>query len=612
MNLYPARTARNNENAYRTSKCLCPGNPAYARKNDRAPLSNIQDVANRNQYLTANYNQNFPVPCRSKSVSFADKLMPIEPQVRPKLIHPRAESTRIGPSIKHPLAQLGSVASVRPVQRHDYQNSISTRPRAGSCRCPQNSTKVSEYEEVIYGAGNDEVFLQPSRSQITRKAESYTSEYYVSSIGHYKNKQSINPPAIVYTKAPANSRFRQSLESTGVRARTPNTLSVLQRRNCSSTSSLSRPENTSNGLITLPSQHFVTFTQDTLKTTLGSSLGKVTIVRDSSIYSEEDRSFVNGDKFFQDIEQGKGRITKKIPVCSPLTVNFPLRRSSSLNDSEYTRKPAVKTTLRRRSSIKNIPYPLHYSPEYKKDIIVYSYKYANNFLLEAKWIESYVDKRFRTFTVNWLLQVTEFVIPHFAPVYYMAVRLFDYSIINLRLRKVQYQLTAVVALWISMKYLDNTVLLKVPKIYSLCSGQYSKEQILSMERVILKSVNFSLNISDPLDFLHYYLYSQNMENRELLIHGCTFVLECATLFDNYSLAKSHFMVASVLYLAYKVIFKRNDISTRFLDVERNSVEQYAENVLALNVRCVIIENYEPVNKYLTTEKLEVAKKFFDV
>ncbi|KAF7273541.1 hypothetical protein GWI33_013757 [Rhynchophorus ferrugineus] len=276
------------------------------------------------------------------------------------------------------------------------------------------------------------------------------------------------------------------------------------------------------------------------------------------------------------------------------------------------RQPAVKSTLKRRSSTnRKVVFPLLLSPDYLEDIIAYNHSNKDQLLLDVTWVESYMDRRSRTFMVNWILELTQYALPDFEPALFMAVRIFDYAIMKLKLIKQSYQLAALVSMWLCVKYLGVNTIIKVPKLHMLGSGKYTKGEILAMEISVLQSLNFCFNVPDPLIFLHSYLITAKIEDDETLKYSTMFVMECTTLFDVFSVGDPALLAASALCFAYKVLNKDTTLEIDYRWYQLKDVQSYM-GVMAQSVRTVISYNFEPAKKYRTMEKLRVVEYFQNV
>ncbi|KAF7273540.1 hypothetical protein GWI33_013757 [Rhynchophorus ferrugineus] len=348
-------------------------------------------------------------------------------------------------------------------------------------------------------------------------------------------------------------------------------------------------------------------TYDTLPST-----NYVTLSENSTLSSTRSSSFANSTMYYQNIP----KVIRTEPTTVPSRVVVP---SKSTHTSKCItlqvngeRQPAVKSTLKRRSSTnRKVVFPLLLSPDYLEDIIAYNHSNKDQLLLDVTWVESYMDRRSRTFMVNWILELTQYALPDFEPALFMAVRIFDYAIMKLKLIKQSYQLAALVSMWLCVKYLGVNTIIKVPKLHMLGSGKYTKGEILAMEISVLQSLNFCFNVPDPLIFLHSYLITAKIEDDETLKYSTMFVMECTTLFDVFSVGDPALLAASALCFAYKVLNKDTTLEIDYRWYQLKDVQSYM-GVMAQSVRTVISYNFEPAKKYRTMEKLRVVEYFQNV
>ncbi|XP_050308737.1 uncharacterized protein LOC126745086 isoform X2 [Anthonomus grandis grandis] len=625
MSKIPQSRVTFKENFNIVIKCPCSGSGHLVRRNERPVLANIQGEAIRNQHLSV---QNHAT--RRKSDSCYSK---ISPSANVCFLQ-RAESTislsstRKIPTIKEPTKT--AIPQYSRTQRH----------------LPTRSSSISSYDSVYNQHQNSHAKIATETSTIKRKQVanccSTTSNIPIAASTFLQSaKQSAssetslvrtnnrcpagtNHEARNLTSQPSGVSSGSALRAGSINSTVEKTLkpccsseaSAVSQRGCSSTSQKR------NG--TLPPQHFVTLTQDSLNPTAYSEIdslvvGKVTMVRNSSFIPVDiTPNFVDGKKYFKAIDQGKCASTKTVSVVPPIDVVFPVRRSNIISDSfsenDGTRRPAVKMSLRAQNKKNQAVFPLLYSPQYIEDIIAYSDSNKFRFLIQKNMMEAYMHKRQRNVVANWLLQLCDFAVPQFSPIYYMSVRLFDYSIIRLKIRSNYYQLVAAASFWIAVKYLHQDKILKVSKLQAFCKGHCTKGEIYSMEKKILGAACFCLNMADPLDFLYYFLKMANLETVELLLYGSEYILQCATLFETYCTTECRFIAACSVYFALTHCCPdvMESLYQHLLNVLRYSVshmEQFIEEVLKRNLRIVITDKLAVYEHFMRAERLYVAKFF---
>ncbi|XP_030759563.1 uncharacterized protein LOC115884973 isoform X2 [Sitophilus oryzae] len=367
---------------------------------------------------------------------------------------------------------------------------------------------------------------------------------------------------------------------------------------------------------TLPAQHFITLTQEE-STSSSRFLGNIEYTRDTWYFCDEE-PFIDGAMFFQGVLARNSRNSDTtVPISSLPTVEAVPVRSVFNSFQVKNHKPAVKSTLNRRSTTnRQIPFPLLLCPNYLQDIVQYLYQNRYNYLLKMEWLNTFVDTRVRTASVNRLLEITDNYLQTSETVYlyFMAVRIFDYSIVSLKLKNNSYTLASLVSLWISAKFYGMNRSIKATHLHTFSGGKYSKSQILSMERAVLSSLDFCLNIADPLIFLYGYLVSLNLENDQKLIYASTFAMECCTLYEPYPVTDPVLLAASSLYVAYRTLnstiegLESEEYCQRY---KLKDIEWYVDTVLTPCIRMTVKKHYLPIERYSTIEKLQISKVFLD-
>ncbi|CAH0551930.1 unnamed protein product [Brassicogethes aeneus] len=203
-----------------------------------------------------------------------------------------------------------------------------------------------------------------------------------------------------------------------------------------------------------------------------------------------------------------------------------------------------------------------YTLEYLDDIITYEFTQETKYLLTKSTIESNKDGSLRIVVVDWLIKLLDHLEIN-QSVYLAAIRIFDK--IKLHFKKMEYQLVIITSLWIAFKYNNNSDVITVHKLFSLCKGKFSTNQIKEMELTMLKLLDFDLNISNPLDFLYFYLKKENLENDKKIECASNFIIEFSTLFPQYPSILPSLVADAALVLAKSFLN---------CDVRRDSHFQY--------------------------------------
>ncbi|XP_019880486.2 G2/mitotic-specific cyclin-A [Aethina tumida] len=267
----------------------------------------------------------------------------------------------------------------------------------------------------------------------------------------------------------------------------------------------------------------------------------------------------------------------------------------------------MKKLLKRHSSSKLLkdeskPYFIDiYTTEYLESIIFHEFIGENKYL-----IENDVIYHNRTEIVDWLVMIMDLLDIH-QSTFHTAVRIFDY--VCTKISSDKYQLIGICALWIALKnHGTNGSPLLVHKIFSLCNGKYSNNQILSMEHTILKVINFDLVISNPLNFLYFYLKECQLECNKELELATNFILECSSLFPQYASTIPSLIAEAALCLGMMLL----ECDLKVLHNSRyNSSEelQYHSNLMLAQLKLVARSEFpyrEVIGRYSAQHYLNIS------
>ncbi|XP_060532341.1 uncharacterized protein LOC132705619 isoform X2 [Cylas formicarius] len=571
-----AQVVKNEENRA-DEKNIYNSRAKYTRKDRRPALAPLQDVAiSCNDYLSVN--SKVQVVKRSKSIS--------EPSTRngpPK--------TRQIPFIKEPLnplryeparpksSNLQTVQSChcKKAKSLGFDVSAASSSKRANPKSITNSLQSGKYTE-LYQLG-----ATPEDRNVSLKRSPSHSQEWIKSTVHLKYPKT--------TKASiTQSVSREDRSIPDIRIHNSTLINCVESQNVNEDLE-SRSSNLSPDLEMLEQCRNIQYT------------------REFSELPNEDTSFQSASRYF---DNNFHAIQPKF-VKSPITLNIPLRRSSNISEKFETcniKKLIARRKLKSRREIRDsFLHPIIYNAEYIEDIVQYFYTINSKFILSVELVEQRVHKSVRSSIVNWLMQINEiFTSSNSDVVFFTAVRLFDWIVIALKLRNTGYQLAAIASYWISTKYLDNLTM-KIPKLFALCDGKYSKSEILSMEINILQKIKFCLDMTNPLDFLYYYLNTFSFEDIELLEYAARFIIDCCCLFETFMIKDSSFVAAASLVLAYKTICRSQQLLLTFKRHKIAELEAYANKVLVTNIRYSILANYEPISKYSNPEKRNVYQYF---
>lgn len=189
------------------------------------------------------------------------------------------------------------------------------------------------------------------------------------------------------------------------------------------------------------------------------------------------------------------------------------------------------------------------SPVYALAIFEYMRARQNVFPI-SKYMSSQkeVTAEMRAVLVDWMVEVQEnFELNH--ETLYLAVKLVDLYLQAKEIGKDTLQLIGASAIFIAAKF-DERHPPGIDDFMYICDDAYTRNQMLAMERSLLHTVGFDINIPISYRFLRRYAKCSktNMQTLTLARFVLELSLQCYDLIDQ----KDSLMAASALWLAFKM------------------------------------------------------------
>ncbi|XP_035180749.1 G2/mitotic-specific cyclin-B3-like [Oxyura jamaicensis] len=207
-----------------------------------------------------------------------------------------------------------------------------------------------------------------------------------------------------------------------------------------------------------------------------------------------------------------------------------LRKTLPTEDSEESEKDSVPEEPVQVPEPQDIdkeqlgdPYA---NAQYAKDIFDYMREREEKFLLP-----DYMDKQvdisgdMRAILVDWMVEVQEnFELNH--ETLYLAVKLVDHYLVEVVSMKDKLQLIGSTAILIASKFEERCPPCVDDFLY-ICDDAYKREELVAMEKSILRTLNFDINIPIPYRFLRRFAKCAraNMETLTLARFLCEMTLQ---------------------------------------------------------------------------------------
>ncbi|CAL9016498.1 unnamed protein product [Prunus brigantina] len=164
-----------------------------------------------------------------------------------------------------------------------------------------------------------------------------------------------------------------------------------------------------------------------------------------------------------------------------------------------------------------------------------------NFML----IQADITPHMRGILVNWLIEV-HFKFELMQETLYLMVTLLDQYLSQVTIKKDEMQLVGLTALLLASKYEDFWHP-RVKELISISAESYTRDQVLRMEKLMLKKLKFRLNAPTPYVFMLRFLKAA--QSKPKLEHLAFYLIELCLVEYEASRFKPSLLCAAALYVA---------------------------------------------------------------
>ncbi|KAI6699110.1 hypothetical protein NL676_019229 [Syzygium grande] len=185
--------------------------------------------------------------------------------------------------------------------------------------------------------------------------------------------------------------------------------------------------------------------------------------------------------------------------------------------------------------------------EYVDDIYEYYWNTEAHSACLANYmsIQTDITPSMRGILINWLIEVHfKFDLMH--ETLYLMVTLLDRYLSQVSIQKKEMQLVGLTALLLSSKYEDFWHP-RIKDLISISAESYTREQMLGMEKSILKQLKFRLNLPTPYVFMLRFLKAAHSDKK--LEHLAFYLIELCLVEYEALEFKPSLLCASALYVA---------------------------------------------------------------
>ncbi|KAL4597851.1 hypothetical protein ACB092_11G018100 [Castanea dentata] len=160
-------------------------------------------------------------------------------------------------------------------------------------------------------------------------------------------------------------------------------------------------------------------------------------------------------------------------------------------------------------------------------------------------IQTDITAHMRGILINWLIEV-HFKFDLMQETLYLMVTLLDRYLSQASVKKNEMQLVGLTALLLASKYEDFWHP-RVKDLISISAESYTRDQMLAMERLILKQLKFRLNVATPYVFMLRFLKAAQADSK--LEHLAFYLIELCLVEHESLKFKPSLLCASALYVA---------------------------------------------------------------
>lgn len=243
---------------------------------------------------------------------------------------------------------------------------------------------------------------------------------------------------------------------------------------------------------------------------------------------------------------------------------------------------------------------------YALDIFGYLKEREEHFLI-SDYIgrQTSLTKWMRSLLVDWMVEVQEsFELNH--ETLYLAVKIVDLYLSKETISKDSLQLLGAAALFLSSKYEENNPPLTEDFLY-ICDGAYTDKQLIRMEKLVFRTINFNLGIPLSYRFLRRYARAGKIPMSTLTL--ARYILELSLMDYATIQFRDSKSAAAALFIALRMNDEPgwNDTLEFYSGYK---IDDFANIVFAFNV-IVARKPKDPINtirkKYSHSVFLAVAK-----
>ncbi|CAG9330947.1 unnamed protein product [Blepharisma stoltei] len=188
-----------------------------------------------------------------------------------------------------------------------------------------------------------------------------------------------------------------------------------------------------------------------------------------------------------------------------------------------------------------------------------------------------INEKMRAMLIDWLVEV-HLKFKLFPETLYLTINLIDRFLEKEPVKRQKLQLVGITAMFIACKYEESCPPL-VKDFAHITDRAYSAEEILLMERMILRVLDFRITLPSPFRFVE--IYSQDFDLSSQNVHLIRYLIELSFIEYKMIRYQPSLLAASAIYLSRKILQRGMELSFDTSPYKEDSLKLCAKDMCIL-------------------------------
>lgn len=219
-----------------------------------------------------------------------------------------------------------------------------------------------------------------------------------------------------------------------------------------------------------------------------------------------------------------------------------------------------------------------------------------------------INEKMRAILLDWLIEVhLKFKLQQ--ETFFLTINLIDRYLDKKTIQRTKLQLVGITSMFIACKY-EEIYAPEVKDFVFITDKAYTNEEVLSMERDILGTVNFDVTVPSSLRFIELYNYYISFD--ETVYCFMHYLLDLSVVDYRMLKYKSSLIAASVVYVSIKLLHKENIIRNEKIEEDIKLLyllSEYTEEEIKICAKdvCMIYDYSEKTGLIAIKKKYSLSK-----